>query len=115
MHPISTIPEIEEISTQERNVTFLIYLAIFLGSSILFFLTPFEGYFHYFIYLLLLPFFISRYGLPKTPLQLLLIPLVVGIFQVFLGNNEIFLFVKVGGGVLVSVSIYYYVMEFYKN
>ncbi len=106
--------EEEEISTQERNVTFLIFLAIFLGSSILLFLTPFEGYFHYVIYLLLLPFFVSRFGLPKTSFKILLIPLVVGIFQIALGNNEPFLFIKIWGGVLLSVSVYYYVMEYYE-
>lgn len=106
--------EEKEISTQERNVTFLIFLAIFLGSSILLFLTPFEGYFHYVIYLLLLPFFVSRFGLPKTSFKILLIPLVVGIFQIALGNNEPFLFIKIWGGVLLSVSVYYYVMEYYE-
>lgn len=106
--------EKEEISSQERNITFLIFLSIFLGSSILFFKTPFEGYFHYLIYIILLPFFIGRYGLPKTPFKILLIPLVVGIFEIFLGNNEIFLFVKIWGGVLLSVSVYYYVMEYYE-
>jgi hypothetical protein len=102
------------VDRQNRNVTFLIFLSIFVGSSILMFKQPFEGYFHYVIYLLLLPFFVSRFGLPKTPFQLLLIPLVVGIFQVALGNNEIFLFVKIWGGVLLSVSVYYYVMEYYE-
>src|ERR1700739_540873 len=103
----------QEISTQERNVTFLIYLSIFLGSSIILFKEPFEGYFHYVIYILMLPFFISRYGLPKTPFKILLIPLVVGIFQIVLGNDEPFLFIKIFGGLLLSVSFYHYVTEYY--
>src|ERR1700758_348798 len=102
------------IPSQERYITFFIFLSIFLGSSILLFLTPFEGYFHYVIDLAFLPFFISRYGMPKTPFKILLIPLVVGAFQIMLGNNEIFLFVKIWGGVLLSVSIFYYVMEYYE-
>jgi len=106
--------EEKEISTQERNVSFFIFLSIFLGSSILLFTQPFEGYFHYVIYLLLLPFFISRFGLPKTPFKILLIPLVVGVFQIMLGNNEPFLFVKIFGGMLLSVSVYHYVMEYYE-
>ncbi len=100
-------------TTQERNVTFMIFLSIFLGSSILLFKSPFEGYFHYVIYLLLLPVFVIRFGLPKTPFKILLIPLIVGVFQIMLGNNETFLFVKIWGGVLLSVSVYHYVMEYY--
>ncbi len=106
--------EIQERTSQERNITFMIFLSIFLGSSILLFKTPFDGYFHYVIYLLLLPSFVSKFGLPKTPFKLLLIPLVVGVFQIILGNNETFLFIKIWGGVLLSVSIYHYVMEYYE-
>jgi hypothetical protein len=109
-----------EISKQARTfgewlIDFLIFLSIFLGSSIVFFKTPFEGYFHYVIYLLLLPFFISRYGVPKTPFKLLLLPLIVGVFQVAMGNNEPFLFVKIFIGVLLSVTFYYYVCEYYER
>ncbi|HWY37510.1 MAG TPA: O-antigen ligase family protein, partial [Bacteroidia bacterium] len=100
--------------TRDKNVTFLIFLSIFLGSSILLFKTPFEGYFHYVIYVLLLPFFVGRFGLPKTPFKILMVPLVVGLFQILLGNNEIFLFIKIWGGVLLSVSFYYYVMEYFE-
>ncbi|HXB41751.1 MAG TPA: O-antigen ligase family protein [Bacteroidia bacterium] len=103
-----------ETSQQEKIVGFMIYLSVFMGSSIVFFKEPFEGYFHYAIYLTLLPFFVSRYGLPKTPFQILVLPLLVGIFQIVLGNNEPFLFIKIFGGVLLSVSFYYYVNEFYE-
>jgi hypothetical protein len=114
MKDLVKIRKEHELSTQERNVTFLIFLSIFLGSSILLFKTPFEGYFHYVIYLMLFPFFVSRFGLPKTPFKILLIPLVVGIFEILLKNNEVFLFIKIWGGVLISVSIYYYVMEYFE-
>lgn len=104
----------DEAMRQERMVGFLIYLSIFLGSSIVFFKQPFEGYFHYIIYLLLLPSFISRFGLPRAPFQLLMIPLIVGVFQVWLENNEAFLFIKIWGGVLLSVTFYYYVVQYYE-
>lgn len=104
----------EEALRQERIVGFLIYLSIFLGSSIIFFKEPFEGYFHYLIYIALLPFFIQRFGLPQVPFKLLMIPLVVGIFQILLKNNETFLFIKIWGGVLLSVSFYYYVIQYYQ-
>jgi len=104
----------QEKGTMGIIIDFLIYLSIFLGSSIVFFKAPFEGYFHYLVYFLLLPFFIARFGVPKTPFKLLLLPLIVGIFQIGLGNNEVFLFVKIFVGVLLSVTFYYYVAEYYE-
>ena len=98
----------------DKMNAFLIYLSIFLGSSIVFFQEPFEGYFHYLIYLLMLPFFVSRFGLPKSPFKLLLVPLFVGVFQIVLGNNDSFLFIKIFGGVLLSVSFYYYVIQYFE-
>ncbi len=97
----------------EKRITFAIYLSIFLGSSILFFTEPFEGYFHYLIYLMLLPFFVGRFGMPQISFKLLLIPIFVGIFQIMLGNNEAFLFIKITGGMLLSVSFYYYVVMYF--
>jgi len=96
-------------------VDFLIYLSIFLGSSIVFFKVPFEGYFHYLVYLLLLPFFIVRFGVPKAPFKLLLLPFIVGVFQIALGNNEVFLFIKIFIGILLSATFYYYVAEYYER
>ena len=98
---------------RDRLVDFLIYLSIFI-SSIIFFDQPFEGYLHYFIFLLLLPFFFNKYGLPKAPFQIIIIPLVVGVSQVFIGNNEWFLFVKIFLGIMLSTTFYYYVMQYYE-
>jgi len=98
---------------KDKFADFLIFTSVFI-STITFFTTPFEGYLHYFIFLLLLPYFISRYGLPKTPFQIILLPLFVGIFQVFIGNNEWFLFFKIFFGVLLSTIFYHYVMQYYE-
>jgi hypothetical protein len=97
---------------KNKFVDFLIFTSVFV-SSIVFFASPFEGYLHYFIFLLLLPFFISRYGLPKTPFQIILFPLFAGVFQVLMGNNEWFLFFKIFLGVLLSTTFYYYVIQYY--
>jgi hypothetical protein len=99
--------------SREKLVDFLIYTSIFV-SSIIFFKEPFEGYLHYFIFLALLPFFITRYGLPKAPFQIILIPFIVGVFQIFIGNNEWFLFFKIFLGVMLSTTFYYYVMQYYE-
>lgn len=113
MNPHQLEIQSRESAQDNKIIDFLIYLSVFLGSSIVFFKAPFEGYFHYVIYLLLLPFFVSRYGIPSAPFKLLFIPLIVGVFQVAMGNNEPFLFVKIFIGVLLSVTFYYYVCEHY--
>ncbi len=96
-----------------KLIDFLIFTSIFV-SSIIFFTSPFEGYLHYFIFLALLPFFIIRYGLPKVPFQIVLLPLIVGVFQVLMGNNGWFLFFKIFFGVMLSTSFYFYVIQYYK-
>jgi hypothetical protein len=97
---------------KDKFVDFLIFTSVFV-SSIVFFTQPFEGYLHYVIFLMLFPFFIKKYGLPKTPFQIVLIPFFVGIFQIFMGNNEWFLFFKIFFGVILSTSFYYYVIQYY--
>ncbi len=99
--------------SKEKIIDFLIFTSIFV-SSIVFFKSPFEGYLHYFIFLILLPFFFSRFGLPKLPFQIILIPFFVGVFQIVMGNNDWFLFLKIFMGVMLSTTFYYYVMQYYK-
>ncbi len=95
-------------------VTLLIFISVFI-STITFFKTPFEGYLHYAIFLILLPFFVSRYGIPAAPIRILLLPFLIGILQVLLGNNTNALFFKIAIGVLLSSTFYYYVMEYYEG
>ena len=97
---------------KEKLTDFLIYTSVFV-SSIVFFKSPFEGYLHYFIFLLLIPFFINRYGLPKAPFQIIMVPFAVGVFQIFMGNNEWLLFFKIFFGVMLSTTFYYYVIQHY--
>lgn len=99
--------------TRERITDILIFISVFI-SSITFFKEPFEGYLHYFIFLLYLPFFISRYGFPGRPLRFLLVPLLLGIFHVVLENNTWALFLKIFVGVFLSSLFYYYVLCHYK-
>ncbi|MHB8260548.1 MAG: O-antigen ligase family protein [Bacteroidia bacterium] len=99
--------------TKDKLVDFLIFTSIFI-STIVFFAAPFEGYLHYFIFLALLPFFITRYGLPKTPFQIIMIPFIIGVFQIYMGNNEWFGFLKIFFGVLLSTTFYYYVIQYYE-
>lgn len=97
---------------RERIVNGLISLSIFI-SSITFFKEPFEGYFHYIIFLSLFPLFILRYGVPKFPLKFLAIPLVVSIYYVLTGYNELFSFFKIFMGMVLSITFYQYVFMHY--
>jgi hypothetical protein len=98
---------------ETKFVNILIFLSVFI-SSITFFKEPFEGYFHYIIFLVLFPPFMLKFRFPKKVPMLLVILLVVGMIEIFMGNNTWDLFLKIFLGVLLSVSFYGYVMEFYK-
>lgn len=93
-------------------ISFLILLSVLI-SSIVFFKTPFEGYLHYAVFILLFPPFIARYGIPKLPLQILLVPLFFGVIQILMGNNTPFQFTKIFIGVLLSTTFYFYVIQYY--
>lgn len=95
------------------RITLLIFISVFV-SSITFFNSPFEGYLHYIVFLILLPGFYARFGIPKTPFKLLFLPFVLGVLQIYSGNNTWPGFMKIFIGVLLSASFYQYVMMHYK-
>ena len=94
---------------KNRFFVFSIFVCIFV-SSYTFFKEPFEGYFYYIIFLILLPIFFIKYGLPISPIKILIVPLLFGIIQIYEGNDTPELFAKIFFGILVSASFYYYVM-----
>lgn len=95
-----------------KKIEVLIFISVFV-SSITFFTFPFEGYLHYLVFLGLLPFFMLKFGFPKAVFQILGIPFVVGMIGVFFGNSLPFSFIKVFGGLLLSLLFYYYVYIYY--
>lgn len=90
-------------------IVLFIYLSIFINSFV-FFKEPFEFYFGYLIYLVLLPVFISRYGFNGSLVSIFLILLITGVFNIFIGNNTAALFFKVFTGLTLSYFFYYYVV-----
>ena len=98
---------------ETRLFNILIFLSVFV-SSITFFRDPFEGYFHYIIFLLLFPFFLLKFGLPKKIIGSIFILFVVGVLEIFLGNNTWPLFLKIFLGFVLSVSFYGYVLDYFK-
>ena len=104
--------EYKEIKVS-KVVEFLIFISVFI-SSYTFFKQPFEGYLHYLVFILLIPFFALKYGYPKYIAQILIGFAIVGIFNVFLDLYPPFDFIKIWGGLLLSLTFYYYVLCYYK-
>jgi hypothetical protein len=88
----------------------VIGLTIFLSSYILF-REPFEGYITYAVFLLYFPIYFLRYGVPKEPVFIFLVPFVSGLVFVQTGDNEIGLFLKIFIGLFASVLFYRYVIQ----
>lgn len=105
------------VGTSRRNfwVILFIYLSIFINSYV-FFKSPFEFYFGYLIYIVLLPVFISRFGFSKELVLIFIILFLTGMFNILIGNNTAELFFKVFTGLALSYFFYYYViLEFEYN
>ena len=54
-----------------------------------------------------MPFFLVKYGVPKFLLQILALPLIVGLFYILVEENLPFTFLKVFGGVFIT-SLFFY-------
>ena len=103
------------INITRKNVIIIVmsYLSIFVNSYI-FFKEPFEFYFGYLVYIILLPVFIARYGLNRNLVGIFLILFLTGVFNILIGNNTSALFFKVFTGLLLSYFFYYYVLLEFK-
>jgi hypothetical protein len=104
---------LKENHTYSKKIEILILISVFF-SSFVFFRKPFEFYFHYLIFLSLLPFFLSRFGFLKFVFQILSITLIVGVYNVFLDKCDAFQFIKTWGGLLLSMTFYSYVIQYFK-
>lgn len=85
-----------------KNFNFWIFFVILFSSGFVFFKVPFEFYFHYIILILLIPYFLIKYGFPKFLIQIFTIPLIIGLIHIILGNNSTFTFFKVYGGLVIT-------------
>jgi hypothetical protein len=92
----------------------LIFVSIFFASYV-FFKQPFEGHLFYLIFLYLLPKFYKAYGFPKLPVQIIALPTIMSLIQIWAGNNTYFLFFKIFVGIMLSVTFYYYVMLYFEK
>lgn len=99
------------IDRNKKNLYFVIavYISIFFNSIVLF-QQPFEFYIGYIVFVFLLPLFFVKHGMNRNLFFIFLILFLVGIYNVFAGNNTSFLFLKVYVGLFMSYFFYDYVI-----
>ena len=102
------------VYSKNRNIfIFFIYVSIFVNSWVLF-QEPFEFYIGYVLFVVTLPFFMPKYGIPRYLAAIFGILLAVGISNIFLGNNTFALFFKIFTGLFLSYLFYYYILREWK-
>lgn len=92
-----------------KIIVFFIYISVFVNSIVLI-KDPFEFYIGYLVFLLLLPVFLMRYGIPSILTVIFSVLLVSGIINIILGYNTAGLFLKIFTGAFFSYLFYYYVI-----
>ncbi len=93
------------LKRQTAIIVFFIYVSVFINSYVLI-KEPFEFYIGYLIFVLLLPVFISRYGVDRNLVGIFFVLFFTGLFNVFIGNNTYSLFFKVFVGLMMSYFFY---------
>ncbi len=91
---------------------FLIFASLY-AFSYVFFKVPFEFYLAYFIFVLYMPFFFTKFGLPKWPILIFLPLFFSGILYCLIGENEFQQFFKIFIGFFSSCLFYHYVVQSY--
>ena len=86
-----------------KDSYFWIFFLVLFSSGFVLFKTPFEFYFHYLILITLIPFLFFKYGAPKFLVKLLLAPLIIGLIHLSFGNNQVFTFIKIIGGLTITL------------
>ena len=97
-----------------KDYSFWILFIIFFTSGYVFFKIPFEFYFHYFIIFPLTFYWSIKFGLPKFYFKVFSIPFIIGLIHVGIGNNDIFTFFKIFGGLSVTLLFFYYILIIYE-
>lgn len=103
----------DSYSWLDSIIIFFIYISIFINSIVLL-RSPFEFYFGYLVFILLLPVFLTRYGINRYIGLVFGVLFVTGIFNIIIGNNTIELFLKVYVGLLMSYVFYDSVLKQFK-
>jgi hypothetical protein len=91
---------------------FLIFASLY-AFSYVFFKVPFEFYLAYLIFILYMPFFFVKFGLPKWPVLVFMPLFFSGILFCLIGENNFQQFFKIFIGFLSSCLFYHYVVQSY--
>ncbi|MFM2201743.1 MAG: hypothetical protein RL040_943 [Bacteroidota bacterium] len=91
---------------------FLIFASLY-AFSYVFFKVPFEFYLAYLIFILYMPFFFAKFGIPKWPVLVFLPLLFSGIIFCLTGDNNFQQFFKIFIGFFASCLFYHYVVQSY--
>ena len=89
----------------------ILFVCLF-SSSFIFFKYPFEFYFHYLIFIFLIPLFLLKFGFPRLVFNILILPFFVGLINVLLGNYQLFDFIKVLGGLTATILFFYHFINY---
>lgn len=89
----------------------ILFVSLF-SSSFIFFKYPFEFYFHYIIFIFLIPLFLLKFGFPRLVFNVLILPFFVGLINVLLGNYQLFDFIKVLGGLTATILFFYHFINY---
>ena len=109
----------DELSSQNVNfrrkfTEFILIFSMF-TTTYVFFRQPFEFYPHYLIFILYLPVFFIKYKIPKNITIILILVLISGLINIYLGNSEWFALIKVWGGAFLSFNFYYFVYIYFNK
>ena len=99
----------EHVSLQFKIILFVCLFS----SSFIFFKHPFEFYFHYIIFIFLIPLFLLKFGFPRLVFNFLILPFFVGLINVLLGNYQLFDFIKVLGGLTSTILFFYHFINYF--
>lgn len=100
------------IDSNDKQVSVLLQLAIFfnLFYSYYFFRTPFDFYVGYIFYIVLIPRYYLKYGIPKNLLLIFSLLLFIGVYFTITGDNELGFFLKVLLGAFFAYLLMYYIV-----
>ena len=96
-----------------RKISIFLIFASLYAFSYVFFKQPFEFYLAYFIFVLYMPFFFAKFGIPKWPVLVFMPLFFSGILYVLTGDNTSQQFFKIFIGFFASCLFYHYVVQSY--
>ncbi|MBK9283191.1 MAG: hypothetical protein IPM51_02620 [Sphingobacteriaceae bacterium] len=94
-------------------IVIFIFISVFINSIVLI-QQPFEFYLGYFIFIILLPSYLGKYGINRQILLIFTVLFISGLYNILLDNNTAALFFKVFAGMFISYVFYHCVVEEFK-